>query len=56
MDVYGSLVRSIVEYGAVVFAHMPQYLSSTLGRIQERAPSIMFPGVRLRLPELGWLR
>ena len=33
VDVYCSLVSSIVEYGAVVFAHMPQYLLSALERI-----------------------
>ena len=39
-------MRTIVECGAVVFSHMPQYLSSALERIQERAMSIIFPGGR----------
>ena len=41
--VYCSLIRSILEYGSVAFAHLPNYLSNTLEGIQKRALSIIYP-------------
>ena len=41
--VYRSLIRSILEYGSVAFAHLPNYLSNTLEGIQKRALSIIYP-------------
>ena len=41
--VYCSLIRSILEYGSVAFAHFPNYLSNTLEGIQKRALSIIYP-------------
>ena len=38
-----SLIRSILEYGSVAFAHLPNYLSNTLEGIQKRAFSIIYP-------------
>ena len=38
-----SLIRSILEYGSVAFAHLPIYLSNTLEGIQKRALSIIYP-------------
>ena len=40
--VYCSLIRSILEYGSVAFAHLPNYLSNTLEGIQKRALSILY--------------
>ena len=40
--VYCSLIRSILEYGSVAFAHLPNYLSNTLEGIQKRALSIIY--------------
>ena len=39
--VYCSLIRSILEYGSVAFAHLPNYLSNTLEGIQKRTLSII---------------
>ena len=41
--VYCSLIQSILEYGSVVFVHLPNYLSNTLEGVQKRALSIIYP-------------
>ena len=41
--VYCSLIRSILEYGSVAFARLPNYLCNTLEGIQKRALSIIYP-------------
>ena len=41
--VYCSLIRSVLQYGLVAFAHLPNYLSNTLEGIQKRALSILYP-------------
>ena len=39
--VYCALVRSVLEYAAVVFANLPKYLPDAIERIQERALRII---------------
>ena len=45
VQVYCSLVRSVIEYAAPVWADLPVYLSKTLELIQKRAFNIIFPGL-----------
>ena len=46
ITIYCSLIRSVIEYAAVVYAGLPQYLSEALANVQHRALSIIWPGVR----------
>ena len=46
ITIYCSLLRSVIEYAAVVYAGLPQYLIAALGNVQHRALSIIWPGVR----------
>ena len=41
--VFCLLIRSILEYGSVASAHLPNYPSNTLEGIQKRALSIIYP-------------
>ena len=41
--VYCSLIQSILEYGSLALAHLPNYLSNTLEGIQKRGLSIIYP-------------
>ena len=43
VEVYVSLVRSIVEYASVVFANLPRYLSKSVEEVQQRTSAIIFP-------------
>ena len=45
VQVYCSLVRSVIEYAAPVWADLPVYLSKTLELIQKRAFNTIFPGL-----------
>ena len=45
VQVYCSLVRSVIEYAAPVWADLPVYLSKALELIQKRAFNIIFPGL-----------
>lgn len=45
VQVYCSLVRSVIEYAAPVWADLPVYLSKTLELIQKRTFNIIFPGL-----------
>ena len=43
--VYFSVVRSVLEYGCVVFNNMSKYLSQSLERVQKRAINIIYPSL-----------
>ena len=43
--VYCSLIRSILEYGSIVFANLPEYLSNALENIQKNALGIIVPSM-----------
>lgn len=43
--IYCSLMRSVLEYGSVVFADLPSYLSNAMEAIQKRALAIIWPGL-----------
>ena len=45
ITIYCSLIRSVIEYAAVVYGGLPQYLSAVLKNVQGRAVSIIWPGV-----------
>ena len=41
--IYISLIRSVLEYAAPVWANLPQYLSDDIESVQRRALKIIFP-------------
>ncbi len=43
--IYCTLIRSVIEYGAVVFSNLPIHLSKAIERVQKRALSIINPGL-----------
>ena len=43
--VYCILIRSVIEYGCVVFANMTKRLCNALEKIQKRALSIIYPAI-----------
>lgn len=43
--VYCTLIRSVIEYGFVVFANMTKRLCNALEKIQKRALSIIYPAI-----------
>lgn len=43
--VYCTLIRSVIEYGCVVFANMTKRLCNALEKIQKRALSIIYPAI-----------
>ena len=44
-DFYNACIRSVVEYTSKVF---PRYLSEELERVQRRAMTIIFPGMKYK--------
>ena len=45
VQVYCSLLRSVMEYAPVAFSNLPQYLSSALQKVQKRTLAVIFPEV-----------
>ena len=45
VHIYCALIRSILEYASTVFAGLPKYLACYLENVQERALSIIWPGI-----------
>lgn len=43
--VYCTLIRSVIEYGCVVFVNMTKRLCNALEKIQKRALSIIYPAI-----------
>ena len=49
IDFYNACIRSVVEYACEVFhSSLPAYLSEELERVQRRAMSIIFPGMKYK--------
>ena len=46
VTIYCALIRSVIQYAAVMYAGLPQYLSASLENIQRRALSIIWPSIR----------
>ena len=51
--VYGSLIRSVVEYACAEFANLPCYLADTLEKVQRRALAIILPGISYQVALSG---
>ena len=56
MLIYCSLIRSVLEYAAPVWACLPEYLNELIESVQRRALRIIFPPSRLWIWPWGGYR